>query len=104
MLQKIMPLTTEQLMAFCSRWKIIELSVFGSVLRSDFSAVSDVDILVTFAPDAGWSLFDLAEMQQELEAIVGRKVDLVERRAVEQSMNYIRRNAILNSAEVVYVA
>jgi hypothetical protein len=47
---------------------------------------------------------DVVEMQDELETILGRKVDLVERRAIEQSENYIRRRYILDSAEPVYVA
>lgn len=94
----------EEIVAFCQRWKIVELALFGSVLRADFRPDSDVDVLVTFADDARWSLFDVVEMQDELAAIFGRAVDLVERRAVERSENYIRRNHILRSAETVYVA
>ena len=60
-----------------------------------------VDVLVSFAQDAHWSLFDMVQMQEELE-ILGRDVDLVSRRAIEASRNYIRRKAILSSAEVVY--
>jgi hypothetical protein len=89
---------------FCSRWKIKELSFFGSVLRSDFRADSDVDVLVTFAPDADWSLMDHAAMQEELSEVVGRKVDLVSRRAIERSGNRLRRENILGTAEPVYVA
>jgi hypothetical protein len=89
---------------YCRRWKIAEFSLFGSVLREDFSAESDVDVLVTFAADAQWSLFDHIDMQDELGALLGRKVDLVTRRAVERSKNWILRNAILESAEPFYVA
>jgi predicted nucleotidyltransferase len=89
---------------FCRRWKIVKLSFFGSVLREDFRPDSDVDVLVTFAPDAHWSLFDMVHMQEELKGILGREVDLVSRRAIEASRNYIRRKAILSSAEVVYGA
>ena len=89
---------------FCQKWKIAEFSLFGSVLRDDFRPDSDVDVLVTFAPSAHWSLFDLAEMEEEMSAIIGHRVDLVERRAIEQSDNYIRRRNILTSAEPVYVA
>ena len=89
---------------FCHKWKIVELSLFGSVLRADFRPDSDIDVLVTFAPGSRYSLFDLVHMEEELEKIIGRKVDLVERSAIEQSENYIRRKHILNSAQAVYVA
>jgi predicted nucleotidyltransferase len=89
---------------FCRRWKITELALFGSVLRDDFCPDSDVDVLVTFAPDAEWSLFDHMDMQEELSVILGRKVDLVSRRAIERSANWVRRKAILSTAEPCYVA
>jgi len=94
----------EAIAAFCRRWEIAELALFGSVLRDDFGADSDVDVLVTFAPDAGTTLFDMVDMQEELQAILGRPVDLLSRRGVEQSRNPFRRKAILSSAETVYVA
>jgi predicted nucleotidyltransferase len=97
-------LDREKIADFCRRWKISEFSLFGSVLRDDFRPDSDVDVLVNFAEDAKWSLFDLVTMQDELKEILGREVDLVERRAVERSENYIRRRHILQSLEQVYVA
>ncbi len=90
--------------SFCQRWKILELGLFGSVLREDFRPDSDVDVLVTFSPEARWSLFDMVRMERDLEAILGRPVDLVERKAVESSENYIRRKHILSSFVSVYVA
>jgi predicted nucleotidyltransferase len=84
---------------FCRRWKITEFSFFGSVLRDDFGPDSDVDALVSFEEDAHWSLFDLVTMEDELSGILGRHADLVERDGVEQSKNWIRRRAILESAE-----
>ncbi len=101
-----LPITIDanQIEDFCRRWQISEFSLFGSVLREDFGPESDVDVLVTFGENAHWSLFDLVTMQDELKAILGREVDLVERRAVEQSENYIRRRHILQSLEQVYVA
>ncbi len=91
--------------AFCRKWRITELSLFGSVLRPDeFRDDSDVDVLVTFDEDAAWTLFDLVEMQDELKAIVGRDVDLVEKIAVERSPNYIRRRHILENQRTFYVA
>jgi predicted nucleotidyltransferase len=89
---------------FCRKWKITELALFGSVLREDFRSSSDIDVLVTFEPHARWTLMDVVEMQNELETILGRKADLVERSAIERSENYIRRRYILDSAEPVYVA
>ncbi len=100
MLQLSLDIPPERLAAFCRRWQIKELALFGSVMRDDFRPDSDVDFLVTFAADAHWSLFDLVTMQEELQAIVGRKVDLAERRAVEKSENYIRRR----QPAAIYVA
>ena len=88
--------------AFCTRWKIVELALFGSSLRDDFHAGSDIDILAAFAPNDHRSLLDEAQMELELEAMLGRKVDLVSRTAVEKSHNWIRRKAILDSAVRVY--
>ena len=95
-------LDREAVAAFCRRWGVIELSLFGSVLGSDFGPESDVDVLVRFAPDAGRSLFDYAAMRDELAAIMGRQVDLVNREAVEKGGNRLRRRSILESAELVY--
>jgi len=89
---------------FCKRWKIAELSLFGSVLREDFRPDSDVDILVSFAPNTRLQPEDLQEMGQELSKIFGRRVDLVRRDLVESSKNYIRRKHILQRAEPIYVA
>jgi predicted nucleotidyltransferase len=90
--------------AFCRRWRVRELAVFGSALREDFRPDSDVDVLVTFEPEANWGLLEQATMESELAALLGRRVDLVGRRAIERSANWIRRKAILDSAEVVHVA
>ncbi len=94
----------EKIVDFCRRWKITEFALFGSVLREDFSPESDVDVLVSFAPDARWSLLDHVEMQDELKIIFGRNVDLISKRGIERSRNPIRRKEILESAEVIYAA
>ena len=94
----------DKIQSFCLKWKITELALFGSVLRDDFGPASDVDILASFDPAARWSLMALAAMQDEMQKILGRKVDLVERSAIERSENYIRRNHILASVEPFYVA
>lgn len=94
----------DRLIELCRRYRIRQMSLFGSVLRDDFRPDSDVDVLVELEPDAHWSLFDLVSMQIELEKLIGRQVDLVERAAVEQSENYIRRKNILRNLEVIYAA
>ncbi len=78
-----------------------ELSFFGSVLRDDFRPDSDVDVLVSFEPDAEWTLLDLVSMQREIAEVLGRSVDLVEEAALR---NPYRRSAILKSKQVVYAA
>ena len=94
----------EKLETFCKKWKITELALFGSVLRDDFGPDSDVDVLVTFAPDADVSLWDVLDAEEELKQMLGRDVDLVLRTTVERSRNYIRRRNILSSARPFYVA
>lgn len=92
----------EQIAAFCRKWNVTEFALFGSVLRDDFRPDSDVDVLVTWAPEARISLFDYGPMKDELEAMFGRRVDLVSKRGIEQSTNWIRRKEILGTARVVY--
>lgn len=93
---------SEELAAFCKRWQIAELALFGSVLRDDFRPESDIDVLVRFRPIATPTLLDLVRMENELSRLLGRKADLVEYAAVEASRNYIRRKAVLQSAETIY--
>ena len=89
---------------FCKRWKVSEFAIFGSALRGDFRPDSDIDVLIAFAPQAHVTLFDMVRMQDELKAIFGREVDLISKRGVENSRNYLRRKAILESAQVIHVA
>ncbi|TAD80276.1 MAG: DNA polymerase subunit beta [Oscillatoriales cyanobacterium] len=92
-----------QISAFCHRWKITEFSLFGSALRDDFQPESsDIDVLISFAPDAHWTLFDWADMEDEIQQIFQRKVDLISRRGLERSRNQQRRQAILDSAQIIY--
>ena len=92
----------EDIKAFCRKWGIRELVLFGSALREDFGPESDIDVLVTFVPETRHGLFNLVRIQDELKEIFGRDVDLVSRRGVETSRNAIRRKAILDSARVIY--
>jgi predicted nucleotidyltransferase len=93
----------DALAEFCRRWKIVRLEVFGSAVRDDFGPTSDIDFLYVFAQDAhiGWAFVDLCE---ELERLVGRPVDMVSRKAIEQSANLRRRQEILDTAQVIYAA
>jgi predicted nucleotidyltransferase len=99
---KNISLPEQKIAEFCQRWQIKEFAVFGSVLRRDFGPESDIDVLVTFASESDWGLFDHVQMQDELHQLLNRKVDLLSREAVEQSHNQPRRQAILNTAQVIY--
>jgi uncharacterized protein len=87
--------------ALCRKWHITRLEVFGSALRSDFNTQSDIDLLYTFREDAhvGWNIVCVAD---DFEHALGRPVDLVSRRAVERSNNWIRRRNILNTTKTLY--
>ncbi len=98
-------LPLEAIEALCRKYGVEELSVFGSVLRDDFQPDSDVDFLVRFKnEDAGPWMAKLTDLEEDLSRLLGRRVDVVTRAAVEQTENYLRRAHILNSAKVVYVA
>lgn len=99
-----LPIQLPDLAGFCRKWKIQRLELFGSALRDDFGPESDIDLLYSFVPHARMSLFDLDDMEHELESLVGRKVDLVSRAAIERSRNWHRRNHILSSARLLYAA
>lgn len=90
--------------AYCERWRVAELAVFGSVLRDDFRPDSDIDVLVSFRTERTPGLFGFDRMERGLAELFDRKVDLVHRAAVDASQNYIRRKAILESAQVIYCA
>jgi predicted nucleotidyltransferase len=100
-LKKRFTIPQKKVAAFCKRWEVTEFSIFGSALRADFRPDSDVDVLVTFKPDAHISLFDMAQMQIELEALFGRPVDLLEKAGLR---NPYRKREILRTAQVIYAA
>ena len=101
MVSRNLDIPMDRIEAFCRKWKIRELSLFGSVLRDDFRPDSDVDVLVSFEPDAPWDLFHLVEMRDELMTLFGRDVDLVEKKGLR---NPFRRRTILDAREVIYAA
>jgi predicted nucleotidyltransferase len=95
------PIPADRIADFCRRWKVTEFSLFGSVLRNDFRHDSDVDVLLTFSPEAQWSYWDFPDMETELQRLFGRPVDLVEKAALR---NPFRRHAILTTRQVLYAA
>jgi predicted nucleotidyltransferase len=95
-------LPTEQISAFCKKWQVTELALFGSVLRDDFRPDSDIDVMVQFHPDAHPTFSTLDQMEAELKTLCDRDVDLVTRQGIESSRNYLRRHEILSSAQVIY--
>lgn len=99
-----LPIDSDRLREFCTRWKITELALFGSVVRDDFGPESDVDVLISFSPDVRWTLLDHVEMRDELMELFGQDVDLLTRRSLERSANYLRRKEILGTAQVVYAS
>lgn len=103
---KLGPIEFDQvvLASLCAKWQISRLEAFGSVLRPDFHEGSDIDLLVEFAPHAKRTLYDLFEAESEFSALLGRPVELVSKRGLANSENYIRRESILNSAVTLYAA
>ena len=97
----------EELRELCRRFGVRRLDVFGSAVRGDFDpARSDIDFLVEFDPDApdAHSLSIFFNFKEALEALFGRNVDLVDRKEIENSRNYIRKRHILTGAESIYAA
>ena len=98
------PLSEAAISEVCTRWKIDELFLFGSVLSNSFHADSDIDIMVKFSSDAQVGLFEFVEIKQELEGIFNRKVDIMTKQSIERSRNLVRRKEILESAKLVYAS
>jgi len=99
LLDKIKIISKSTLKEICHRWRIKELALFGSILRTDFNIESDIDILVTFFDDASWSLWDIVKLKNELTQLFEKKVDLVEKSALS---NPFLRYEILNNQQVIY--
>jgi predicted nucleotidyltransferase len=94
----------DRIAGLCRRWKISRLAVFGSALRGELRPDSDIDLLVTFGSDADWTMFDHFTMEDELSRLLGREVDLISIRAIEENPNPITRREILDSARQIYAA
>lgn len=96
------PIPMPEIERFCAKWRVTRFELFGSAVRDDFTPDSDIDVMVTFEPDAPWSLWDIVEAKFELQEILGRKVDLLERPAVEKHRNPFLKRSILESPVTVY--
>lgn len=101
-IQQRLGLSINAVAAFCCQWGIVNLALFGSVLRDDYQEESDIDILVTFAPDARQGLLTLAKIKHELESLLNRPVDIAVKSSVEASDTWIRRREILATAHTIY--
>ena len=101
-LEERLGISIEKIAQFCQRWNITELALFGSVLSDQFHANSDIDILIRIKPNARQGLLTLAKIKHELEASIGREVDIALKESLENSENWIRRNEILKTAQVIY--
>jgi len=102
MLTTQIELPMDKIADFCRRWKIARLDVFGSVMRNDFRRDSDLDFVASYVPGAHWSLLDRVHMKHELEDMLGRPVDLLNRRALEHDPQNDRAAAILAEAQLLY--
>ena len=97
-MQANLTIPTESLRAFCLRHPVHRLALFGSVLRDDFGPDSDIDVLIEFEPDAGVTYLDLVTMQDELRAVLGRRVD----RLTPGALSHYFRERVLATAETIY--
>lgn len=101
-IQQRLGLSVSEIAKFCQQWQIVEIALFGLILKDEFRAESDIDILVKFSPNARQGLLTLAKIKYELETRLGRTVDIALRESVENSENWIRRQEILRTAQVIY--
>ena len=92
------PDTLKAIKNLCQRYRVRELSIFGSALREDFRTDSDIDLLVEFEPEAQIGFVTLSRMQRELSAILNRPVDLVPKGGLKAKI----RESVISSAKVLY--
>ncbi len=97
---KSLTISQEQLAALCRRHHVQRLALFGSVLREDFRSDSDIDVLVTFEPDAEVGFLALGRLRRELETLFKRPVDLVP----QDGLKPVIRESVLSGAEQLYAA
>lgn len=96
--EDLTPTALKAVKNLCQRYRVRELSIFGSALREDFNAGSDIDLLVEFEPEAQIGFMTLSKMQRELSAILNRPVDLVPKGGLKPKI----REIVISSAKVLY--
>uniref|UniRef100_B8HLU7 DNA polymerase beta domain protein region n=1 Tax=Cyanothece sp. (strain PCC 7425 / ATCC 29141) TaxID=395961 RepID=B8HLU7_CYAP4 len=101
-IQTRLGLSSQDVATFCQQWGIIKMALFGSILRNDFRADSDIDLMITFAPNARQGLLTLAKIKHELESRLNRSIDLVPEASIQMSDNWLRQREILSSAQTIY--
>ena len=89
---------TNQIKAFCKRYRIKRLALFGSVLHDGFRPDSDVDVLVEFDVDSQTTFLDMVEIQDTLSHMLGRRVDLL----TPNALSTYFRDDVLETAQVIY--
>jgi predicted nucleotidyltransferase len=94
-------LNYDEVVSVCNKYRITELSIFGSSIRDDFTQNSDIDILVSFDHCSEVTLFDIMQLENDFSKLVNRKVDIVEKESLK---NPIRKNKILSTREIIYAA
>lgn len=101
-IQTRLGLPSDEIVKFCQQWGITKMALFGSILRDDFRADSDIDLLITFAPNARQGLLTLAKIKHELESRLNRPIDLIPEASIQMSDNWIRQREILSTAQTIY--
>lgn len=101
-IQNRLNISSNDISVFCQRWGISAMALFGSILRDDFTKQSDIDILLTFEPNARQGLLTLVKIKHELEEQLHRPVDITIKESIETSENWIRRREILTTAQTIY--
>ena len=101
-LQERLGLSEEEIAQFCQQWQITEMALFGSILKEKYPSTSDIDIMICLEPEARHGLLALAAIKHELEDRTGRQIDIAIKESVENSENWIRRQDILNTAQLIY--
>ncbi len=89
-----------KLAEICRRYRVLELSVFGSAARGEMQPDSDIDLLVEFLPEAEVGLMDHAGLMLDLSELLGRKVDLVSKNGLKPLI----RDSVIQDARRLYAA
>ncbi|HEY9701013.1 MAG TPA: nucleotidyltransferase domain-containing protein [Allocoleopsis sp.] len=101
-IEKRLGISLNKLESLCQQWGITEMALFGSILRDDFHKNSDIDFLISFAPNVPQGLLTLSRLKHQLESLLNYPVDLAIKDSIKTSENWIRRQEILTTAKIIY--